>query len=119
MDPASIKKTVFTAKFCLCELFESHLVCHHLQLLSYVFDPESLVAFCKQAADQDSTYVIIAAINNGTTQKPIFPGIKKLVPLANCAYHLRASCTLCGRDAPFTISTTPVKNNNWVGGAET
>ena len=41
------------------------------------------------------------------------------MPLADCVHRLRASCTICGREAPFTIHTTPVTNYNWVGGPET
>ena len=85
---------------------------------AHIFDPESLVDFCKKAADKDSKHVIIAAVNHGTTGEPVFAGINKLVPLADRVHRLRAPCTICGRDAPFTIRTTPVTNNNWVGGAE-
>ena len=44
---------------------------------AHMFNPESLVAFCKQAADHNSTHVTIAAINYGTTREAVFPGINK------------------------------------------
>ena len=81
---------------------------------------ELMVAFFKQAADQDSKPVIIAAMNHGTTREPFSWHQQVGSSRRLCESSMSFMRDLWERiEAPFTIHTTLVTNYNWVGGPET
>ena len=61
---------------------------------------------------------MVGSINHDTHRRPIFEGINRIIPLADDILKLRAECSICGKPALFTVRTTPVIDNNWIGGTE-
>lgn len=84
------------------------------------YDPEDVLAFCKQACDVDGKHVTAAGLQGNRHREP-WPVISALVPLAEKIIHLTGLCSACrdGTDAAFTKRVAPeVQGVSLVGGKD-
>lgn len=92
---------------------------HHIIVdEAHMFTPDDLVLFCQTAVDQDPKHLVVGSIDRNTQRDPIFQGVNRLVPLADEVLRFNVECSICGALALFIVRTTPVANDDWIGGAE-
>ena len=85
---------------------------------AHMFNPEDLTNFLDFAVDHRLLHVVLAGVDHGTDRQAKFPGMSAACGRASSVHRLMARCSFCSCEAPYSVRTTPVIDNNWVGGAE-